>query len=80
MVEVEIGVLKGQCLARRIETRARLEAEIAAWERDRNAAGGSDQLDVHHREGPRQDGPGLPTANRGSQRLDQTVITSVQSY
>jgi hypothetical protein len=39
MVEIEIGVLKGQCLARRIETRARLEAEIAAWERDRNAAG-----------------------------------------
>jgi transposase len=39
MVEIEIGVLKGQCLDRRIETRARLEAEIAAWERDRNAAG-----------------------------------------
>ena len=39
MVEIEIGVLKGQCLDRRIETRAQLEAEIAAWERDRNAAG-----------------------------------------
>src|SRR5215211_8339834 len=39
MVEIEIGVLKQQCLDRRIGTRARLEAEIAAWERDRNAAG-----------------------------------------
>jgi len=39
MVEIEIGVLKQQCLDRRIETRAQLEAEIAAWERDRNAAG-----------------------------------------
>jgi hypothetical protein len=39
MVEIEIGVLKSQCLDRRIETRARLEAEITAWERDRNASG-----------------------------------------
>ena len=39
LVEIEIGVLKGQCLDRRIDDRARLEAEIAAWERDRNAAG-----------------------------------------
>jgi transposase len=39
MVEIEIGVLKGQCLDRRIEDRAHLEQEIAAWERDRNAAG-----------------------------------------
>jgi transposase len=36
---VEIGVLKGQCLDRRIDDRARLEQEIAAWERERNAAG-----------------------------------------
>ena len=39
MVEIEIGVLKQQCLDRRIETRARLEAEIATWEHDRNASG-----------------------------------------
>ncbi len=39
MVEIEIGVLKGQCLDRRIDDRARLEQEIAAWERERNAAG-----------------------------------------
>jgi transposase len=35
---VEIGVLKRQCLDRRIDHGEQLEAEIAAWERDRNAA------------------------------------------
>jgi transposase len=39
MVEIEIGVLRGQCLDRRIGERHRLVAEIAAWERQRNAAG-----------------------------------------
>jgi transposase len=39
LVEIEIGVLKGQCLARRIEERATLEREIAAWTTARNAAG-----------------------------------------
>ena len=39
MVEIEIGVLRGQCLDRRIATRAQLVAEIAAWERQRNASG-----------------------------------------
>lgn len=35
----EIGVLKGQCLDRRIEDRATLCSEIAAWEDRRDAAG-----------------------------------------
>ena len=39
MVEIEMGVLKGQCQDRRIDTREGLEREIAAWERERNAAG-----------------------------------------
>lgn len=38
MVEIEIGVLKGQCLARRIADRATLASEVASWERARNAA------------------------------------------
>jgi transposase len=37
MVEIEIGVLRSQCLDRRIGERERLEAEIAAWQRRRNA-------------------------------------------
>jgi transposase len=39
MVEIEIGVLKRQCLDRRIADRESLIREIAAWERARNAAG-----------------------------------------
>jgi transposase len=39
MVEIEIGVLRSQCLDRRIATPERLVAEIAAWERQRNASG-----------------------------------------
>jgi transposase len=37
MVEIEIGVMRTQCLDRRIAERAQLEAEIASWERRRNA-------------------------------------------
>jgi hypothetical protein len=39
MVEIEIGVLRGQCLDRRIAERAHLETEIAAWEQQRNVTG-----------------------------------------
>jgi transposase len=38
MVEIEIGVLRCQCLDRRIGEREFLVAEVAAWERQRNAA------------------------------------------
>jgi hypothetical protein len=34
-----IGVLRSQCLDRRIATQERLISEIAAWERQRNASG-----------------------------------------
>ncbi len=39
MAEIEIGVLRRQCLDRRIDNRQRLEREIAAWQQKRNAAG-----------------------------------------
>jgi transposase len=39
MVEIEIGVLRSQCLDRRIATKKRLVSEIAAWERQRNHSG-----------------------------------------
>src|SRR5467141_1659814 len=38
MVEIEIGVLRGQCLDRRIDDPNNLISEIVAWERQRNAA------------------------------------------
>src|SRR2546425_7110918 len=37
MVEIEIGVLRSQCLDRRIATKEQLVSEIAAWEQQRNA-------------------------------------------
>ena len=36
MVEIEIGVLRGQCLNRRIGERKQLAMQIAAWETQRN--------------------------------------------
>jgi DDE superfamily endonuclease len=39
MVEIEIGVLAGQCLDRRIDSIEQLIAETTAWEQQRNAAG-----------------------------------------
>lgn len=38
MAEIELGVLAGQCLDRRLADRASLEREVAAWEARRNAA------------------------------------------
>jgi transposase len=39
MVEIEIGVLRSQCLNRRIGERKRLASEINAWEKQRNDSG-----------------------------------------
>lgn len=39
MVEIEIGVLRGQCLDRRVDDPHRLISEIDAWEQQRNATG-----------------------------------------
>lgn len=39
MAEIEIGVLKNQCLDRRIDNKTTMALEIAAWERARNHSG-----------------------------------------
>jgi len=36
MAEIEIGVMSGQCLGRRIPERGTLKREVAAWEGERN--------------------------------------------
>ena len=38
MAEIELGVLAGQCLDRRLPDRETLEREVAAWVTERNAA------------------------------------------
>jgi hypothetical protein len=41
VAEIELSVLARQCLDRRIPDRETLESEVAAWEAERNAAGGA---------------------------------------
>lgn len=36
MAETEINILKSQCLNQRLESQARLAAEVVAWEKHRN--------------------------------------------
>ena len=36
MAEIELGVLKGQCLGRRIDSMEGMKTEVATWEQDRN--------------------------------------------
>jgi len=38
MVEIELSVLAGQCLKRRLPDKERVQHEVAAWERQRNDA------------------------------------------
>jgi len=38
MAEIELSVLNGQCLDRRIADEVTLKTEVAAWNRDRNTA------------------------------------------
>ena len=39
MIEIEIGVQRSQCLDRRIDSHARLIAEVDAWQTLQNASG-----------------------------------------
>jgi len=70
MVEIEIGVLRSQCLDRRIDDKETILAEVAAWQQRRNAEGAQIQ-DVHYPEGSRKTPQSLPR---------QGVIISVERY
>ena len=39
IAEIELSVLAGQCLDRRLADQATLQREVAAWEATRNATG-----------------------------------------
>jgi hypothetical protein len=66
MLEIEIGVLRSQCLDRRIDDRRGRRLATAAQRRGR-----SDPVDVHYREGSRKT-PQSPSRQR--------VIISVERY
>ena len=77
MVEIEIGVLKGQCLDRRINNQEDLEGEIAAWERQRNASGARIKWMFTTEKARAKNGPRLPQTERTLQPARQGVIITV---
>jgi hypothetical protein len=60
MAEIELAMLAGQCLDRRLADRATLEREVAAWQAARNRAGRGVNWRVHHRGRPDQAQAPLP--------------------
>ena len=73
MVEIEIGVLRGQCLDRRIDDRRAPRSRNRRLGTTAQRRRRSHQMDVHNRKGPRQNGPRLS-------RHVQRVIITVQRY
>ena len=79
MVEIEIGVLAGQCLDRRIDSIEQLIAETTAWEQQRNAAG----LALNGCSQPKRPAPkwAKPIPKLGPTEVNvQRVKTTVQRY
>jgi transposase len=79
MVEIEIGVLAGQCLDRRIESIEQLTAEIAVWEHQRNAAGARIKWMFTTEKARAKMGRAYPQPRVGSDPTQRVKIT-VQSY
>jgi transposase len=79
MVEIEIGVLKSQCLDRRIDTSQHLKSEIAAWEKQRNAAGAGIKWMFTTEKARAKMGRAYPQLQASSGQ-PQRVKTSVQRY
>ena len=73
MVEIEIGVLRGQCLDRRIDDPKRLRPRSRRLGATAQCRPRPHQMDVHNRQSPRQNGPRLS-------RRSQKVIITVQRY
>ncbi len=70
MVEIEIGVLRGQCLDRRIGDRAVLNTEVAGMAAPAQCVRRAHQMEVHNAEGAPEVGPRL---SRHRQRVEITV-------
>jgi transposase len=79
MVEIEIGVLRGQCLDRRIATRQQLVSEIAAWERQRNTSGARINWMFTTEKARAKMGRAYPT-KISAPGSSERIITSVQRH
>lgn len=81
MVEIEIGVLRSQCLDRRIGERAQLESEIQTWQQQRNDAGARIRWMFTPEKARAKMGHAYPTPALGlSSTSPQPVIIPVQRY
>jgi len=69
MVEIELAVLRSQCLDRRIATQEQLKSEIATWEHQRNASGARIKWMFTTDKARAKNGPGLPAAHSRSPDL-----------
>jgi transposase len=79
MVEIEISVLASQCLDRRIDSYTRLVAEIAAWEKRRNAERARVNWMFTTEKARAKMGRAYPKPTANSDRV-QRVKTSVTRY
>jgi hypothetical protein len=68
MVEIEIGVLKAQCLDRRISDRDTLDPRDRSLGEGAQRRRGTHPLDVHHGAGTREARPGLPPPGASPRR------------
>lgn len=83
MVEIEIGVLASQCLDRRIESYPRLVAEVAAWQKQRNAVRARVTWSFTTEQARAKMGRAYPrpaSLKRPAPRRSQRVKTSVPRY
>ena len=64
MAEIELSVLAGQCLDRRLPDRATLEREVAAWVATAQRRRPRHRLALHHRRRPHQAQASLPCVSR----------------
>jgi hypothetical protein len=75
MVKIEIGVLRCQCLDRRIDSTKRVVSEIAAWERQRNTSCAG----INERSQPRKREPKWDAPTRCSLQRVKIAVTRYQS-
>ena len=80
MVEIEIGVLRSQCLDRPIASQQRLKSEIAAWERQRNASRARIKWMFTTEKARAKMGRAYPPPRQCFYGPDQRVIITVPRY
>lgn len=79
MVEIEIGVLRKQCLDRRVPSPDRIISEIAAWEPQRNDTGARIKWMFTSQQARNKMASAHPVPQNSARTENQSVIISVTS-